>query len=365
MLGLIGMEFRKIIEKKLVIVGIFLVIILNHMMYDGWLGSQEVMRPDGSYAQGMEAIHLDQEIAGRYEGLLSDAMVQQVLKDFELPEDFNGADYPVGYIVRNNIYQSISQFRDENGNYNGKLIEEVYGENAGNLFVGYNKSWVSILYYMSYLMIMGIAYLIIVSVAPVFSEEYSSGMDALILTSRYGRTKCAWAKVIAALCYTLIITGVCIAVNFGNMLARFGIQGWNGSLQFNYQSWLMGVPYEIHFLQACVYAVGIWIGAGMLLTGMSLIVSAFSRSNFVALVILAFIYTVPLFFNATTALGCMLLSVFPIQQLQLAAPFEVPLLNIMGREVPFQVMVILYSVIAAVLFLAIARKIFAVHEVKE
>ncbi|MCM1184303.1 MAG: hypothetical protein NC337_13110, partial [Roseburia sp.] len=47
----------------------------------------------------------------------------------------------------------------------------------------------------------------IIMTAPVFSGEYG-GVDDIILTSKYGKTKCAATKIIGSILTALIVTAV-------------------------------------------------------------------------------------------------------------------------------------------------------------
>lgn len=364
MLQLIGMELHKIIEKRAVMIGIILLCGMNYLLSEGIM-RQQVMRTDGTYAAGQEAVRLDQDIAKQYEGLLTDEKVQQILKDAELPEGFSDIYGPAGYVERNNMYKSLWSFRDENGHYNGKTIEEVYGTEAGKLQIGYNKSWTSLLYGVSFVLIFGLCYLIIVALTPVFSEEYGRGMDALILTSRYGRSKCAWAKVLAASLFTLLITGICVGVNLGFVVAQCGTAGLNGSLQFNYVGLFMTVPYEITFRQALFYAVCIWLSAAFYLTGMSLLISSFLKSSFSAIILTVLVYSAPMFLTAGDEIGYILVSLFPAQQINLQAPYEVGAKALFGIPVPFQVIVVVFNLLVCFLCVCLARRTFARHQVAE
>lgn len=77
------------------------------------------------------------------------------------------------------------------------------------------------------------AFLIILGVSPIFSEEYVSKVDALILTSKNGRISIVKAKILAALTFIVIISfTACI---FQTILA-IGILGngnWNNPIQIN------------------------------------------------------------------------------------------------------------------------------------
>src|SRR5690606_21533163 len=52
------------------------------------------------------------------------------------------------------------------------------------------------------------AFMLIVGISPIFSKEYSSGMDPFLLSSKYGRSKAVTAKLLAAMIFTLpVIVG--------------------------------------------------------------------------------------------------------------------------------------------------------------
>lgn len=362
MICLIGAELEKIIRKRIVIAGMILVALLNVLMYQGWLGkeTQRVMREDGTYAEGDEAVALDQEIAGRYEGRLTDGKVRQIVEDFALPEGFNGTDMPTGNIFRNNMYSSVSPFHDNDGNYNGVTLAEVYGEQGDNLWAAYNTSWSGGIYYLMFLFILGIAYLLIVSVTPVFSEEYGSGMDALILTTRYGKSRCAWAKVLAVFAFTLLTETVCLAVNTLFFLINYGRAGWNGSIQFNCLGIFEDVPYEINFAQAGLWAVCLWLAASLFLTGVSMLISACSRSSYAALILCVIVYTVPMFFNGRGETVNVVLSLFPIQQLELERPFAVGAVG----QIPFPFVIAGLSLAVGLICSMLAKRAFARHQVR-
>ena len=53
--------------------------------------------------------------------------------------------------------------------------------------------------------------------APVFSREYE-GVDSIILASKYGKSKCAKAKVIAGIITAIIATTCVAAINLNTCL---------------------------------------------------------------------------------------------------------------------------------------------------
>ena len=57
-----------------------------------------------------------------------------------------------------------------------------------------------------------LSFAVIVMLAPVFSGEYG-GVEYLILSGRYGRTKCVAAKVIAGLLAAFVTTAAVVSLN--------------------------------------------------------------------------------------------------------------------------------------------------------
>ena len=84
-------------------------------------------------------------------------------------------------------------------NYNGDTVREVFPYYEEGPSLGYGYGWTRFINNMMLVMIC-LGCLVVVAVSPSFSDEYSRGMDALILTSRLGCTKCPRAK--ACLLYT-------------------------------------------------------------------------------------------------------------------------------------------------------------------
>ena len=81
---------------------------------------------------------------------------------------------------------------------------------------------------MQFLLLIPIAFLI----APVFAIERSSGMDNLILSSRYGRRKIVTAKLLSVLITsTVIVMMYLIATFVFGFLPHASLHGWNATIQ--------------------------------------------------------------------------------------------------------------------------------------
>jgi ABC-type transport system involved in multi-copper enzyme maturation permease subunit len=82
----------------------------------------------------------------------------------------------------------------------------------------------------------------------VFSEEYSQGVDALILSSKHGKKTIISAKILASAIYSLSITLILGAtVTVSSILAYGNLEGYNSPIQM--LKMYFGSPYNLNFLQ--------------------------------------------------------------------------------------------------------------------
>jgi len=94
---------------------------------------------------------------------------------------------------------------------------------------------------------------ICIVIAPVFAGEYQAGIDAVILSGKYGKTKLTTAKIVAALIFGVLAFTLHILVAFGIPLVAFGMDGWNLPLQINGTT----VPYPLTFLEGTLINLGV------------------------------------------------------------------------------------------------------------
>jgi hypothetical protein len=89
--------------------------------------------------------------------------------------------------------------------------------------------------------VMGV--LVLLGVSPIFSEEYDTNMDSLILSSKKGRKKVVTAKLLSATVYSAFVSLVVPLANFCFQAARLGVKGWNAPVQI--VSGFTGSPYPL------------------------------------------------------------------------------------------------------------------------
>ena len=92
---------------------------------------------------------------------------------------------------------------------------------------------------------VALALAVIIMLAPIFSGEYE-GVDNIILTSKYGKTKCATAKVAAGILTAILTTALVAAFNLLLALIFYGTEGLDCSILFAPSDYVEGfIPFNI------------------------------------------------------------------------------------------------------------------------
>lgn len=201
-----------------------------------------------------------------------------------------------GVWVVNAVYNTVQHsFGNLDGSYNGLTVKEAFpdceGENG--LILGYTEGYAGFIL-MGMKLMAALGFVLVISLAPVFSEEYSRKTDALILTSRFGKNRCALAKILAAYLLTVLLKGLILVVMTGTFLAAFGQSGGESSIQLNSRYLLQEVPYFMTCAEAVRDSMILWMAGVLLLTALVLLISVLCRTPFLALIAGLTVYTLPM-----------------------------------------------------------------------
>lgn len=138
---------------------------------------------------------------------------------------------------------------------------------------GYSGGWDNIVNCAAFLVFTILA--VCVTLAPVFSFEYQSGADAVVLATRRGRSSLVAAKVAAALAYATVYFALCSAIIVGVSAAFYGADGFGLSVQ----STALSSPYPLTAGQAALVTVGLMYVACLGFACLTLAVSSRTRST--------------------------------------------------------------------------------------
>ena len=129
-----------------------------------------------------------------------------------------------------------------------------------------------------------------IGIAPVFCGEWHDHTKTLIATTKNGWKKIAGIKVMAAFLFTLELFGVVTSTSVFLQMVFLGTEGWDMPIQCI--KILAAAPWNV--LQAEIYEYVYLLLAALGYTGIVLLCSALTKSNYVSLLISLAIIFVPM-----------------------------------------------------------------------
>ena len=354
---LILFELRKVFSKRLsliALVGILLFSVLisfstyqNKYAFDG-------VNAEGS---GKTAVEIDKGIAAKYEGILTDEKVQQMMSDFAPTSDLHGLS--AIYVYQNAMQSAaFSRFSDKEGNWNGLSVSDVFGNEE--IKIGYVDGWLSTSRNMVRVFV-ALALAVIIMLAPIFSGEYE-GVDNIILTSKYGKTKCATAKVVAGIITAILTTTLVAAINLLLAFVFYGTEGLDCSILFAPSDYVEAfIPFNITCGTLLKYQILLAFTCTLSVTGITLFLSAISKNQIVALVAAMAIFLFPVLLPITEVNPLFrLVGLLPIYHV-----LAISLLSV--EQMSNGMLYAIWAIPAALLFLGVGAGIshreFAKHQV--
>ena len=172
---------------------------------------------------------------------------------------------------------------------------------------GYYGGWEIII--SSFELFMFALLCVCIVIAPVFSGEYQTGTDAVILAGKYGKTKLITAKIISSFLFGVIAFTLHVIIACGLPLAAFGMDGWNLPLQIAGTT----IPYPYTFMQAVLINLGVIYLILFAMIGLTLVLSANMKSPYMVLIVLVPVLFIPMFLtpNGSTGLYNLILFLLP------------------------------------------------------
>ena len=299
MISLVRLEIQKLFRRKFVLVLLLIYgVVLLFMIYAGNPNRfSSILTSEGDVLKGREAVQYEKELAESY-GTLSDQDVQEILEENAriLGEftDENQMKDDVHYRYANGFYAAVAKvFTDADGNYNHLPADQVYPGQEGLMQGGFTSGMDMMLSYVTTFLLFA-AVLLIVMIAPVFSDEYTSGMDSLILSSRYGKTRCARAKILASfLTAVTILIGTVVFIVLVT-IGYFGTDGFAVDAHLCATGMIGMAPFALPYWKALLILISLGLGAIMMLTGFALAASALGTSSFTS-VLVTLVFSADLF----------------------------------------------------------------------
>lgn len=134
---------------------------------------------------------------------------------------------------------------------------------------------------------------IAIMLSGIFSDEYASGADSLILSSKQGKGLVIGAKLFAAFVISAILILLLIAITYAETMAVWGSGGANANIT------LMGnmFPYPLTVGQSALLYILCMIMACLLFAAITAVLSAVFKAPFNTIIIMSVLLIVPMFIN--------------------------------------------------------------------
>ena len=254
---------------------------------------------------------------------------------------------------------AFARFANQDGTWNGQSVSDVFGDEQ--IKIGYVDGWLSTSKNMVRTFVL-LALAVIVMIAPVFSGEYD-GVDSILLATKYGKTKCTAAKVIASIVTALAAAALSAACQLLLALILYGTEGLDCSILFAPNDYVEAfIPFSITCGTLIQYQILLAFTCVLGLTGMTLLVSAISKNQTIALAASMAIFLFPALLPISESHPLFrLVGLFPIYQ-----ALAVSLLSV--EQMDNGMLYAVWAIPASLLFLGIgaglSRRIFAKHQVE-
>lgn len=354
---LIRYEWKKIFSRRLSGIAFVSVLLLSFFLTCSTYQNKYASDGKGKEGSGRLAVEIDKEIAGRYEGELTDEKVKKMLSDLMPKEDLRGLN--AKYIYLNSTQSAVAaRFADIEGNWNGLYVADVFG--GETIRIGYTDGWLGTSQDLVRIIVV-LVLAVIVMTAPVFCGEYG-GVDQMILTSRYGRSKCVTAKVVAAILAASLLAVVSILVHLSLAFWLYGKEGLSCSILFTQLTYSESfIPFNITCSTLLFYQVLLAFTGVMGAVGFTLLFSALCRNQITAAAASAFFYMLPMIFPITESSAlfkCVVL--LPLYHAQFISLMSV-------AQIQGPLLYAIWALPVAMLFLGAgsigSRRIFAHHQI--
>lgn len=310
MLSIIRYELEKIMKNKtFLVLFIASLLVLMGIFQIGFNYSQLSSINDSNREKGYSEFY--KQIANKHKGDFNDEKVEEILADFidryqdegdidKRPFDLFSYDIASIFFSKDeDIYLKMNDAIEHNekitiDQINLKSIDEIGFKTFDKSFtIGSYSNW-SDLYVVLGMTFILLCIIVIVICSTIYSNEVSSGINQLLLSTKYGRSKLISSKIISSILVTIsgfIFIHLITLIAF--YLRYYGFDGWDTSIQVNFSIQLFNFPVYLNHLQIYFIIIIFQLFALLSIAGTTLLISSFSKSNLASVLISIGIFLLP------------------------------------------------------------------------
>lgn len=293
-------EFRKIASRKIIWIGLFLLLAFVRFRI-GQVQDEYSVLIGGETFYGKEAIEKDKELTARYAGLLTEEKLLGFYEKYGFFYYDPDTRERRGNFCNQFMTEKMTNFHqienEEDIPESIHFFEGVDWENnvepllKRNLRFDYTYGWEDLRETYGITTVWALAILFIVGVSPVFAEEYTLKTADILLTTQRGKRSGIWMKAAAALCFTVSVYCAVTLYEWGVYLKIFGRQGLDASPELIGGEFYGYCPDSIGGVFLLQFGMG--LAGFLLLTCTVLAVSAMCKNAFLSVVISLVLFLFP------------------------------------------------------------------------
>lgn len=291
-------ELYKLASRRILWIGLFLLAGFMGMRLLSERRNYTITIGQQTYT-GQEAIEKDRQITAEYAGILTFETVEKIYDRFGFYYYNARTDSYIGNFANQFITYKMTNFNQteeispEEIHF---LAEEEWEQNAapllnGTVWFDYTYGWNDFREIFCILTVAALLLLFIIGISPVFSEEYTYQTADILLTCRRGRKSGIWLKMSAAVFLAAAVYAVSALYLFVLYAAVYGTQGLDASCV------LINVPVSGYHPEKIsgffLYSFLLGLSAVLLVTFMTLAVSACCKNAFLTVILSLALFFLP------------------------------------------------------------------------
>lgn len=418
--NLLAFEYKKILKRKSTFIVLILMVLTTFIVSFGCLKDGYYWTCNGNNKSSFEAMRNDREIIRSKKGLVDENLMKEAIKN-NLIMISNDNNYfvneygkhlkPEAYIKYNLPYQNAIDLlnmvyqdnnvkvlqdgvkvftmenvidklttKDAENLYDNlktstlqnisskqnitdteiqkhtKMLERVTIPFENNYIDGYSK-------FLTAFNFIALALLISTSilVAPIFSNEFQSRTDQIMLSSKFGKNKVIKAKIITGLSLTLIFSTAITSLFLVEILTIFGFDGSNVNIQI-----LNPIStYPITMIQACLIVIAVAVLISMLFAMIIMLLSAKMKTSFGVIIISFLILFLPAFISITPKERFLytIMQLMPIKAIEFSSIFSEYLFIFFNKCITPPVFYCAFSILLIILISPFTYNAFKNHQI--
>ncbi len=138
------------------------------------------------------------------------------------------------------------------------------------------------------------AFAVAVCLAGIFAGEYTSGVDGLMLSSKYGKNKVIAAKLLTGFSFSIVVSLVFLLACFLELGILHGFEGADAPIQLGYVT----SSYPLTMLETVEFMFLYNVLAVCLIAAIAMLLSALARSSFSVIIVITVILFGGIFLEA-------------------------------------------------------------------